>query len=96
MRVVGLKILNNKLIEYVLAAAAGETVLVTDRDRVIAELIPARAERSPLLADARLAEAVGQSWLTPPAFVSGEPPPRLPIAPTRELLDELTRDRNAR
>ncbi len=96
MRVVGLKILKNKLSEYVRLAAAGETVLVTDRDRIIAELIPPRAERSTLMADARLAEAVRQGWLTPPVFVSTEPPPRLPIAPTRELLDELTRDRDAR
>lgn len=96
MRVVGLKILKNKLSEYVRLAAAGETVLVTDRDCIVAELVPPRAERSPLLADARLAEAVRRGWLTPPAFVAGEPPPRLPVAPTRELLDELTRDRNAR
>ncbi|MBA3505448.1 MAG: prevent-host-death protein [Betaproteobacteria bacterium] len=71
-------------------------MLVTDRDRIIAELVPPRAERSTLVADARLAEAVRQGWLTPPVFVSTEPPPRLPIAPTRELLDELTRDRDAR
>ena len=93
---VGIKALKNKLSEYVRLAAGGETVLVTDRDRIIAELVPPRAERSPLVADARLAEAVRQGWLTPPAFVSGEPPPRLPIAPTRELLDELRRDRDAR
>jgi hypothetical protein len=31
MRTVGLKTLKNKLSEYIRAAAAGETVLVTDR-----------------------------------------------------------------
>ena len=96
MRVVGLKILKNKLSEYVRLAAAGETVLVTDRDRIIAELVPARVERSPVVVDAQLAEAVRQGWLSPPLFVSSDPPPRLPVAPTRDLLDELTRDRNAR
>ena len=55
MRSVGLKVLNNKLSEYVRLAAAGETVLVTDRDRVVAEIVPPRAERSPILADALLA-----------------------------------------
>ena len=40
MRSVGLKVLKNKLSKYVRLAAAGETVLVTDRDRVVAELIP--------------------------------------------------------
>jgi len=39
---VGLKVLKNKLSEHVRAAAAGETVLVTDRDRVVAEPIPPR------------------------------------------------------
>lgn len=96
MRVVGLKILKNKLSEYVRLAAGGETVLVTDRDRIIAELVPPRAERSTLIADARLAEVVRQGWLTPPMIVSDEPPLRLPIAPTRDLLDELTRDRDGR
>lgn len=62
MRVVGLKILKNKLSEYVRLAAAGETVFVTDRDCIVAELVPPRAERSPLLADARLAEAVRRGW----------------------------------
>jgi len=38
MRAVGLKVLKNKLSEYVRLAASGETVLVTDRDRVVAEL----------------------------------------------------------
>ena len=47
MRAVGLKILKNKLSEYVRLAASGETVLVTDRDRVVAEIIPPRADRSP-------------------------------------------------
>jgi len=40
MRSVGLKTLKNKLSEYVRLAAGGETVLVTDRDRVVAELAP--------------------------------------------------------
>ena len=38
MRAVGLKALKNKLSEYVRLAAGGETVLITDRDRVVAEI----------------------------------------------------------
>ena len=49
MRSVGLKVLKNKLSEYVRLAAGGETVLVTDRDRVVAEIVPPQAGRSPLL-----------------------------------------------
>ena len=47
MRAVGLKVLKNKLSEYVRLAAAGETVLVTDRDRVVAELGPPVEGRRP-------------------------------------------------
>jgi antitoxin (DNA-binding transcriptional repressor) of toxin-antitoxin stability system len=42
MRAVGLQVLRNRLSEYVRLAARGETVLVTDRDRVVAEIVPPR------------------------------------------------------
>ena len=93
MRSVGLKVLKNKLSEYVRLAASGETVLVTDRDKVVAELVPPRAERSPLLADAVLADAVREGWITPPTMVDDGPPPRLPVAPLAEVLQGLDEDR---
>jgi prevent-host-death family protein len=65
MKAVGLKVLKNKLSEYVRLAERGETVLVTDRDRVVAEIVPPEKTRSPVLADALLAEAVRQGWITP-------------------------------
>jgi antitoxin (DNA-binding transcriptional repressor) of toxin-antitoxin stability system len=40
MRSIGLTTLKNKLSEYVRLAASGETVVVTDRDRVVAEIGP--------------------------------------------------------
>ncbi|MBI3030085.1 MAG: type II toxin-antitoxin system Phd/YefM family antitoxin [Candidatus Rokubacteria bacterium] len=96
MRSVGLKVLKNKLSEYVRLAAGGETVLVTDRDRVVAELVPPREGRSPLLADAMLAEAVRRGWVTPAAFPPGGVPPRAPVAPLSDLLKELEEDRGGR
>ncbi len=42
MNVVGIKQLEARLSEYVRLAKAGETVLVTERDEVVAELRPAR------------------------------------------------------
>lgn len=96
MRAVGLKVLKNKLSEYVRLAANGEIVLVTDRDRVVAELVPPRAGRNPLLADALLAEAVRQGWITPPLLPKDSPPPRACAAPLGELLQELARDREER
>lgn len=96
MRSVGLKILKNKLSEYVRLAASGETVLVTDRDRVVAELVPPRASRSPLVADAVLAGAVRKGWMTPPTLPNEALPPRLPVAPLNDLLRELEQDREGR
>lgn len=96
MRAVGLKVLKNRLSEYVRLAAGGETVLVTDRDRVVAELVPPRDGRSALLADAVLADAVRKGWVTPPLMLGTEPPPRIPVAPLRMLLAELAGDREDR
>ena len=93
MRSVGVKTLKNKLSEYLRCAASGETVLVTDRDRVVAELIPPREGRSPHVTDALLAEAVRRGWLTPPTLSDGQPPPRAPVAPSSVLLAELAADR---
>jgi len=47
MRTVGLKRLKNKLSEYVRLAAAGETIIITDRDRPVAEIGPPRSSVTP-------------------------------------------------
>lgn len=96
MRSVGLKILKNKLSEYVRLAAGGETVLVTDRDRVVAEIVPPQGGRSPLVADAMLAEAVREGLVVPPARMAEGPPARSPIMSFRELMEDLDHDREDR
>jgi antitoxin (DNA-binding transcriptional repressor) of toxin-antitoxin stability system len=96
VKAVGLKVLKNKLSEYVRLAERGETVLVTDRDRVVAEIRPPETTRSPVLVDALLAEAVRQGWITPPALTSPTPPPRNPIMSFRELKRQLIEDRSDR
>ena len=96
MRAVGIKVLKNKLSEYVRLAEQGEIVLVTDRDRVVAELSPPQKSRSPMLADALLAEAVRKGWITPPGIPSEGPPPRKPVMSLRDLIRELERDRSDR
>ncbi|WP_245283702.1 type II toxin-antitoxin system Phd/YefM family antitoxin [Bradyrhizobium sp. URHD0069] len=93
MRSVGLKTLKNKLSEYVRLAAGGETVLVTDRDRVVAEIGPPGPSRSPLLSDALLIDAFRQGWMTPPISVGRGPPQRKPVMTIDELLSNLRRDR---
>jgi antitoxin (DNA-binding transcriptional repressor) of toxin-antitoxin stability system len=96
MRVVGVKILKNKLSEYVRLAAGGETVLVSDRDRVVAELGPPRPGRAALVSDALLAEAVREGWVQAPLVVAEGPPPRQPVTTWEALASELDRDRGER
>jgi prevent-host-death family protein len=92
MRAVGLRVLKNKLSQYIRAVEAGETVLVTQHERVVAEIIPPRPGRSEMAGDALLAEAVRHGWLTPPLTLTGVPP-RQPSMRIEELLEELANDR---
>lgn len=97
MRAVGIKVLKDRLSEYVRLAAAGETILVTDHDEVVAELSPPRPERSPLLADAQLADAIRRGYLTAPLrSPDSTPPPSRPVATLADLLGELAADRQDR
>jgi len=99
MKVVGIKQLKARLSEYVRLAKAGETVLVTERDEVVAELRPARRQ-TPVagsLEDAlealaasgevvRAAQSKGRwSWRSRGLG--------LPPGTAQGLLDELRQDR---
>ena len=99
MKVVGIKQLNARLSEYIRLAKRGETVLVTERDVVVAELRPAR--RQPPVADGleealealsasgQLTRAVqhkdGWTWRSQGLG--------LPRETVRALLEELRQDR---
>ncbi|MGH7090386.1 MAG: type II toxin-antitoxin system Phd/YefM family antitoxin [Stellaceae bacterium] len=93
MRAVGLKTLKNKLSEYVRLAASGETVLVTDRDKVVAELVPPQPGRSSRVADAVLAELVRNGLMTPASQPRSGPPPRHPVMSHEELMRQIEEDR---
>lgn len=95
MRSVGIKVLKNKLSEYIRIASQGETVLVTDRDRVVAEITPPLSTRSDNVADALLSEAVRNGWVTPP-LLRRESMPRKPVAPLEEILADLDNGRGDR
>lgn len=90
MRTVGLKILKNKLSEYVRLAAEGETVLVTDRGRVVAELVPPKPDPRKMSDEEFLAQAAREGWFTPATNPGKGPPPRMPIPGL--TLEELLRD----
>lgn len=97
MRSIGLKVLKNKLSEYVRLAASGEVILITDRDRVVAELVPPQNGRSAFLEDARLTELMRQGLLTPPTLPRDVPlPPMKPVMKFAQLMDALRRDRDDR
>jgi antitoxin (DNA-binding transcriptional repressor) of toxin-antitoxin stability system len=93
MRSIGIKLLKDRLSEYVRLAAGGEIVLVTDRDRVVAELGPPAAGRSPLVSDALLLDAFRHGWIRPPVLVAGQLPVRKPMMKLSEILHDLQKDR---
>ena len=96
MRAVGLKVLKNRLSEYVRLAERGETVLVTDRDRVVAEINPPREGRAERIDDVELADAVRRGLIRPPLMKPSGAPSRAPVAPLAEILRGLGEDRAER
>ena len=97
MRSIDITVLNSKLSEYVRLAASGETVLVTTRDQVVAELGPLREIRGPIHADAFLADADRSGYLTPPRLTTSGPPPKPgPVATLDEILADLEESRRDR
>lgn len=94
MRTVGLKTLKNKLSEYVRLAAAGETVVVTDRGRTVAEIGPPRRDAYASFVE----RGVRGGWLTPAKRPFAPLPPRKPLPgyTLEQLLADLDRDREDR
>ena len=94
MHTVGLKVLNNKLSEYVRLAAAGETVVITDRGRPIAEIVPPRPERG----ESFIERGVREGWLTPAKRPFEPLPPGKPVCGLtfEKLMEDLARDREDR
>jgi antitoxin (DNA-binding transcriptional repressor) of toxin-antitoxin stability system len=93
MRTVGLRVLKNRLAEYVRLATSGEVILISDRDRVVAELGPPAAHRAPTVPDAVLAAAIREGLVTPAALPPGPPPESPGVAPLTTVLTELEADR---
>jgi prevent-host-death family protein len=101
VRTVGLKILKNKLSEYVRLAAAGETVVITDRGHPVAEIVPPHphipaGDGRPL--SAFELRGLREGWLRPATIRDGSPQPRKPIPgyTLEQLLADLDRDREDR
>ena len=96
MRSVDLKVLKNSLGKYVRLAAGGETVLVTNRGRVVAEIVAPKQRHSPLVGDPVLAEAVREGLIAPPTDPGSGPTPRLPVMSFEDLMRDIEHDREDR
>ena len=93
MRAVGLKILKNKLSEYVRLAAAGETVVIIDRGRPVAEIVPPRREPESITE-----RGVREGWIRPAVRGPGWPPRGKPVPGLtfEQLMADLDKDRKDR
>jgi antitoxin (DNA-binding transcriptional repressor) of toxin-antitoxin stability system len=96
MRAIDIETLRNKLGEYIRLAAAGEIVLVTDRERIVAELRTPSAGPAEMVPDTLLAAAVRGGLITPAALPPEPPPATTPVSPLADILaalDDARRDR---
>jgi prevent-host-death family protein len=95
MQKVGLKVLKNKLSEYVRLAAAGETVVITDRGRAVAEIV---APQPGTGHESFIERGVREGWLTPAKNRGGLPPRPKPVPGLtfEQLMADLERDREDR
>jgi prevent-host-death family protein len=94
MQTVGIKELKNKLSAYLRAVAAGETVVVTDRGQVVAELVGVRARSGATAAEQMLRHLQRQGLLTPAKAPPKSPLPRRnPIARLSDIVADLDESR---
>lgn len=94
MRAVAKEQLENRLGEYLALAAGGEVVLVTEQDRVVAELGPPSAGRAERATDAVLIDLIRRGLVTPASIVGDAPlPSRHPIVSFERLVADLDADR---
>ena len=94
MRAVAIEQLKDRLGEYLELAASGEVVLVTEQDRVVAELSPPAAGRAERASDAVLIDLIRKGVITPASIVGVPPlPPRHPLVPFEQLMADLDADR---
>jgi antitoxin (DNA-binding transcriptional repressor) of toxin-antitoxin stability system len=74
-------------------AAAGETVVITDRGRVVAEIVPPRREPESVIA-----RGIREGWIRPATRTGDWPPPSQPVPGLTfdQLMADLERDREDR
>ncbi len=99
MKAVGVKQLKTRLSEYLRLTKAGETVLVTERDEVIAELRPARRQPPPpteiedVLDDLAAGGHITRAGQSKERWVWRVTGLGLPAGTAAALIDQLREDR---
>ena len=94
MRSVDLKDLKNKLHDYIRFASAGEIVLVTDDNRVIAEIVPPQPGRQlDTTKEDVISRGIREGWITPAKIPSTGPLPRKPVMTFEELMKDFDESR---
>jgi antitoxin (DNA-binding transcriptional repressor) of toxin-antitoxin stability system len=99
MKAVGVKQLKARLSEYLRMAKAGDTILVTERDEVVAELRPARRHPRPASSNEEALELLaGSGEITRPGLPKGSWTWRtaglgLASGAAQRLLDSVRNDR---
>jgi prevent-host-death family protein len=97
MKSVGLRELKNRLSAYVREARSGESVLVTDRGEVVAELIPPGPGSEERGVPSGLAALARKGQLTLGASNDAEAYPALsPLLKRSAAMDLLNQERGAR
>ena len=91
MTTVGLKVLKNKLSEYVRAAAAGETVVITDRGKVVAQLVGPQPPNN----ESVIERGIREGWIRPAVRGPDWPPEGKPVPglTLEKLLADLDESR---
>jgi antitoxin (DNA-binding transcriptional repressor) of toxin-antitoxin stability system len=106
MKTAGIRELKTKLSDYIRQAQGGETILITDRGLVVAEMRRPGSEQGALsTADSRFTQAI-QRGLVRPSILSaeqkrqfiehireGSPGAHLPKGSVSRILDELRQEK---
>jgi prevent-host-death family protein len=87
---VGLKVLKNKLSEYVRLAASGDTIVITDRGRIVAEIVPPRPKKESVIE-----RGIREGWIRPAVRGPDWPPKPTPVEgyTLEKILADLDEDR---
>ena len=96
MNTVGIKALKNGLSKHIRAVTAGATVLVTDRGKVVAEIVPPRAVEGGTHAEREWAAMIREGIIRPARRPRTGPPPNHPIMTFEEMMADLDTSREDR